>query len=50
MVASAIYQAMVWVEVDESRAVIFYRDRHVFKPVGFTLTIFIKSRVCGKII
>lgn len=37
-------------EVDECRAVMFCRVRHVFKPVEFTLTIFTKSRLCGKII
>jgi hypothetical protein len=50
MVASAIYQAMILVEVDECRTVMFCRVRYVFKPVEFTLIIFTKSRVCGKII
>jgi hypothetical protein len=50
MVASAIYQAMIWVEVSEYRAVMFCRVRNIFKPVEFTLFIFTKSIIRGKII
>lgn len=41
---------MIWLEVDKCRAVMFCRVRHVFKLVEFTLIIFTKLRVCGKII
>ena len=48
MVASTMYQAMIWMEVDEGKAVMFCRDGHLFKPAEFTWNIFIESRIYGK--